>query len=209
MSESMNKARSNPMVRTFFAQSRAPVSSPIWGLFEAPLHFFHQHLWWRWVKPSCADLLFNHQIYSELQRTCSRVGPGQAQLASKRNALVQACLWIKTRGVTISIVSRISIEMTPQSWLLKSKVESRIEPCHRVPKRGKTYTAVTSSNLKLQPMKRYHGNCQYRRHSNWTWTPSCFSEITGVEIFWDPSELYQQHLLCRQESQFVSYAMCV
>ena len=46
---------------------------------------------------------------------------------------------------------------------------------------------ITSSNLELQLIKRHHGNCWYRSHINWTRTLSCFSEITGLEIFRVPS----------------------
>ena len=45
-----------------------------------------------------------------------------------------------------------------------------------------------------------NGNCRCRRPIDRTWTPSSFTEVAGVEVFWISSELCWQHLRCRQKS---------
>ena len=45
-----------------------------------------------------------------------------------------------------------------------------------------------------------NGNCRCRRPINRTWTPSSFTEVTSVEVFWISSELCWPSLHCRQKS---------
>lgn len=68
-------------------------------------------------------------------------------------------------------------------------------------------TSCSCAKTKENSQLRHPGNRWYGRLSNLTWTPSCISEITSVEIFWVSSELLTKFFV-KQENQFESYA-CV
>ena len=44
-----------------------------------------------------------------------------------------------------------------------------------------------------------NGNCRCRRQIDRTWTPSSFTEVADVEVFWISSELCWQRSHCRQK----------
>lgn len=130
----------------------------------------------------------------------------------------------KIRGVKISIPSRKSIEVTSHLDLLDQRWNWGFSPALGVTlgRRAKwrkktnklTHTAccsgvnVTSSNLKLQPIKKKTWRLLIKETRQLNLSPPCFYEVTGVAILWVPGELCQQRSLTRT-LQFVSHAMCV